>query len=431
MKQELMNLVLITAIISVIVLLIINLIPFEKPGFVELYVKPGTYPKHANPGDNITFTYGINNHYNEDKHFNVLFKTNDSTLKQEEILLKAWENFEKNVTLTLPTSLPDRVIISLDGDQYVYFWLEPRIINITSFIVTPVEEEFSVLNNYVMQNYTYRIKTNATIKASIGEPETIQYQLLFNHNVVASGLTEINNQEPKILTTDFFVTTIPYNSTITLNLIDSQNKIVKTETRFINYFDVETGYSCTFNPTPLISETSNLMSFYLMHLKTKLSNRELKPVSYSFELKGDNLSLHEEEGIIQNNDVKEIPLTYALTNFTTDQSFDLRIDLLDPDGFAYKTLRKTIRIPPPHYSFNVTHEVINNSLRVNVTLTNNECKEMNYTITLTNLTNTLFSKVINLNHEESWNKVIIIKVTGKEYFLKLLEKNEERVIKID
>ena len=102
-----------------------------QESYSALYIYPESYSNYVNPGDTVTFRYGIASHEIRETKYTVRFYLGNQLVKTKQIVLKSGEVWEENESITLPENItfPTKVRIEADANGVIYevhFWLKKK-----------------------------------------------------------------------------------------------------------------------------------------------------------------------------------------------------------------------------------------------------------------------------------------------------------------
>jgi uncharacterized membrane protein len=102
-----------------------------QESYSALYIYPESYSNYVNPGDTVTFRYGIASYEIGETKYTVRIYLGNELVKTKEIVLQSGEVWEENESITLPKNLtfPTKVRIEADANGVIYevhFWLKKK-----------------------------------------------------------------------------------------------------------------------------------------------------------------------------------------------------------------------------------------------------------------------------------------------------------------
>ena len=102
-----------------------------QESYSSLYVYPDSYSNYVNPGDTVTFRYGIASYEIKETKYTVKFYLGDKLVKTKKIVLRSGEVWEENESITLPENItfPTKLRIEADANDVTYevhIWLKKK-----------------------------------------------------------------------------------------------------------------------------------------------------------------------------------------------------------------------------------------------------------------------------------------------------------------
>jgi uncharacterized membrane protein len=96
--------------------------------YSALYIYPDSYSNYVNPGDTVTFRYGVKSYEKGEMEYTLQIYLGNELIKTKKFTLKSGETWEENESIVLPENMkfPTKVMLVLNanGKTYeVHFWL--------------------------------------------------------------------------------------------------------------------------------------------------------------------------------------------------------------------------------------------------------------------------------------------------------------------
>ncbi len=100
--------------------------------YSAVYIYPESYTNYVNPGNIISFRYGIACYEAKETRYEIRIYLGDELVRTKEITLKKGEVWEDNESIILPENitLPTkvRIVVRTDNTVYeVYFWIKEKL----------------------------------------------------------------------------------------------------------------------------------------------------------------------------------------------------------------------------------------------------------------------------------------------------------------
>lgn len=102
-----------------------------QESYSALYIYPESYSNYVNPGETVTFRYGVKSYETKETEYFLRIYLGSELIKTKRFTLKSGEVWEENESIVLPAnmSFPTKVMLVLDanGRTYeVHFWLKRK-----------------------------------------------------------------------------------------------------------------------------------------------------------------------------------------------------------------------------------------------------------------------------------------------------------------
>jgi len=103
----------------------------SQESYSALYIYSKSYSNYVNPGETITFRYGVKSYEIKETEYVLRIYLGNELVKTEKFTLKSGEVWEENESIVLPENMtfPTKVMLVLDanGKTYeVHFWLKRK-----------------------------------------------------------------------------------------------------------------------------------------------------------------------------------------------------------------------------------------------------------------------------------------------------------------